>query len=118
MESSENNFPADNASEDVKAEVASLGQQLWTLLVLLLVVSGTLSIFLMREVTYARNDLATLKAQAAPFMQDFLKQEPGMNQFIQKMGEYGRTHPDFMPILNKYGFIITATPAPAPTPKK
>lgn len=114
MDSTENNFSTETAPENLEAEVSSLRQQVWTLLVFLLVVSGTLSIFLMRQYTYARNDLGALKAQSAPFMLEFQKQEPGMNEFVEKLGEYSRTHPDFVPILNKYGVTITTAPGSAP----
>jgi len=115
MESAENNFPGEDTSESLEAEVASLRQQVWTLLVLLLVVSGTLSIFLMRQVTYARSDLAAMKAQVTPFMQEYQKELPGLDQFQQKMNEYGRAHPDFVPLLTKYNAVI---PANSAAPKK
>jgi hypothetical protein len=111
MNEVENDLPEENGSQDLQGEVASLRQQVWTLLVLMLVVSGTFSIYLMREVTYARKDLdAEIQ---------LIDQSKGMDQFVQRLGEYSRTHPDFVPILTKYGITVTGTPAPNPSaPKK
>jgi len=36
-----------------------------------------------------------------------------MNDFVSRIKEYGRTHPDFAPVLAKYGLKPTA-PAAAP----
>ena len=112
---SSSGLPDENVASDLQEEVSSLRQQVWTLLVLLLVVSGTLSIYLMRQVTYARRDLSQLQ-QAVPQSQE---QNKGMDQFVYHLVDYSRTHPDFVPILNKYQIQVTPGPAPAAAaPKK
>lgn len=98
-------------SEDLQAQVTSLRQQLWTLLVLLVVVSGAFTIFLTAQVKFASNDLRD--------MQQIVDQGKSMDVFLQKLVEYSRTHPDFVPILTKYGITPTAnSPAPVAAPKK
>jgi hypothetical protein len=87
--------------------------------VLLFVISGTFTFYLFRQTAVNRKDLQAYKPWATQFIQQFQKEGPGMDQFIQKLGEYSRTHPDFVPILNKYKIPVTAGPAPASTaPKK
>ncbi len=46
---------------------------------------------------------------------------PLMSDFIKKITEYGRTHPDFAPVLAKYGIRLTNAPPASPAaiaPKK
>lgn len=121
MSEVENTPSVENGTLDLQAEVASLRQQVWTLLVLLFVISGTFTFYLFRQTAVNRKDLQAYKPGATQFIQQFQKEAPGMDQFIQRLGEYGRTHPDFVPILNKYKIPVTAGPAPTPAataPKK
>lgn len=119
MSEVENTPSVENGTLDLQAEVASLRQQVWTLLVLLFVISGTFTFYLFRQTAVNRKDLQAYKPWATQFIQQFQKEGPGMDQLIQKLGEYSRTHPDFVPILNKYKIPVTAGPAPASTaPKK
>ena len=39
-----------------------------------------------------------------------------LDAFLEKLKDYGRTHPDFVPILTRYGLISNAPPAAAPVP--
>jgi hypothetical protein len=44
--------------------------------------------------------------------------EPVINDFVGKLVEYSKTHPDFNPILAKYGIkpgVATGGPAPSAT---
>ena len=47
-------------------------------------------------------------------MAEYQKSGPLMDEFTKKITEYGRTHPDFAPILAKYG-LNTTSPTSAPT---
>lgn len=94
----------------------------WLILVLLIVVSGTLWIFLRWQVKYTSLDLEELR----PFIVQYEKATgPAMDSFIYKLADYGRTHPDFAPIMAKYGIkpaptpgSVTATSAPPVGPLK
>jgi hypothetical protein len=49
----------------------------------------------------------------------FSKNQSLMNSFVGQLVEYGKTHPDFRPILMKYGVnppsvAVPTTPATAP----
>lgn len=87
-------------------EIASLRQQVWTLLVILLVVSGTFCIFLVRQVSYAHKDLTVARQLVA--------NGQSMDKLLQGLAEYTRTHPDFAPVLAKNGLTLNTNPATPP----
>ena len=98
-------------------EIAALKNQVFTLLMALIVVSGTLTIFLYRQSSLAGSDLAQAKQLNVVVTQN----ENALMNFINSLVAYGEKHPDFLPILKKYG--ITPQPGvPAGTapvaPKK
>ena len=118
-------------ADDLKQQCAALQRQVSTLLLALFIVSGTLSVFLWRQSRYARADLEAVKQPAAQIIQAFNKQDKSnMDNFVARLADYGRTHPDFVPTLNKYKIAVpgapitaspppaTATPKPAAAPKK
>jgi len=92
---------------------SALQRQLNLMLLALVVLSGTLTVYLLRQVTYAKKDLNAIKGPATQLIQAFNRDKPGMDAFLTKLGEYGRTHPDFVPLLNQYQIPVAATPAPA-----
>ena len=96
--------------ENLGAQCAALQRQVFTLLIALFVVSGTLTVFLWRQARYAQKDIEAVKAPAAQLIQAFNQEKPGMDKFVGQLVEYGRTHPDFVPILNKYRIPLTSTP--------
>lgn len=111
-------------SGDSGAVIKALQSQVTTLLLLLLVVSGTLSVYLWREATNARNDLNAFRPQAQALLANYQERTvPTMRKFIGELGDYAQTHPDVLPILAKYGLlkpndpstgVVPATPDPAP----
>ena len=98
--------------EDLGAQCAALQRQVFTLLIALFVVSGTLTVFLWRQARYAQKDIEAVKGPAAQLIQAFNQEKPGMDKFVGQLVEYGRAHPDFVPILNKYRIPLTNTAAP------
>ena len=75
-----------------------------TLLVLVIVVSGTLTIYLWRQVKYSRAELEVLRPQATNIIGQYQKTTgPATDEFLKKLAIYGTKHPDFAPIVNKYG---------------
>ena len=139
MDTLENKTPAQSEISELREQVESLRHLVGSVLILLLVVSGTINLFLYREWKTSRSDLANFKPQAANAIAAYQKNEhPFVQNFITKMIEYGQTHADFVPILNKYpipkaappptgvaspvppvpGAAAPATGAPAPAPQK
>ena len=121
-------------AEALKQQCECLEKQTATLLIALVILSGTLTIFLFRQMTYARRDLDAVKPPGAQIIQDYAQNKANLEGFVIKIAEYGRTHPDFAPIMNRYRNILSsvaaspaspapaasapAKPAPAPAPKK
>jgi len=100
-------------TSDLREQVASLRKTLFVLLVSLVVISGTLNIFLWRQVHYARADLSGLRQQAGGVLADYQQTTgPKMDDFVNKLRDYSKTHPDFAPIANKYGLNQIPTNAP------
>jgi hypothetical protein len=80
-------------------ELAALKNQVFTLLMALIVVSGTLTIFLYRQSSLTGSDLAQAKQLNVMITQN----ETALNTFITQLVAYGEKHPDFVPVLKKYG---------------
>src|SRR6476646_3951893 len=100
------------SSNDWRAHYDSLQHLVISVLVLMIVVSGTLWIFLRWQVKYTSLELEGVRAQATNFIAAYEKTtKPAMDSFINKLADYGRTHPDFAPIMTKYGIKPTGAPA-------
>lgn len=110
-------------SEELSQQCASLQRQVTTLLLAVFVLSGTVTVFLWRQARYARADLEVLKPPASQILQSFKQEKPIMDDFIAKLADFGKAHPDFSPILNKYRIQpaaaagITSAPPTVVTPK-
>jgi protein-disulfide isomerase len=86
-------------------EIAALRNQCFTLLMALIVVSGTLTVFLYRQASITGSDLTQAKQLNVMVTQN----EASIGSFVQQLVAYGQTHPDFVPVLKKYG--LTGSPA-------
>ena len=100
------------------AEISALKNQCFTLLMALIVVSGTLTVYMYRQASLAGTDLN----QARQLNVLITQQETSIENFLNQLVAYEKTHPDFLPVLKKYGINPTGTapvaPAPATAPKK
>jgi hypothetical protein len=110
-------IPAQPDVAEIQAGYEALRNLVFSILVLLVVVSGTFTIYLWRLVRYASRDLESIRGQATQMIEQYQKTSgPMMDNFIKQIAEYGRTHPDFAPIMTKYGIKPTIAPAATPTP--
>jgi hypothetical protein len=98
--------------------VASLRCSITVLLLALIIVSGTLTIYLFYQARTFGNDLAALEPQARLVVDNYNKNLPNIQKFIQALVEYGQKHPDFQPILKKYGIPLTLPAATNSPPTK
>lgn len=106
-------FSAPPSPEDsLAAELKAARRQIINLFVLLLVLSGTFSIYLLQQVRHERATLSALASQEAQMTQakqiiaDYNEQSvPAMQDFINKLANYAKTDPDVLPILAKYGLV-------------
>ena len=110
MNESETNSPAQTELTD---QIVALRHQVFTLLLALVVVSGTLTVYLYRQASITRKDVAAIKPQAMQIIRAFSENRVGMENFVKQLTAYGNTHPDFQPILRKYGIVPQTAPAPA-----
>ena len=110
--STESNAPAANATA---AEVSSLRNQVFILLIALIVVSGTLTVYLYRQATSTGKDIDAIKTQAQQVITAFNTNQKLMVDFVNALVSYGQSHPDFKPVLAKYGIApVPGIPAGAP----
>lgn len=115
MNEPESNAPAQNELRD---QMVALQHQVFTLLLGLVVVSGTLAAFLYYQSHMLGKDVAAIKPQATVLIQEFRHDQAGMDAFVKQLAAYGATHPDFQPILKKYGIPLPTAAPVTPRPKK
>ena len=101
-----------NNTEDLRETCSVLRHQLNSAMILLLVVSATVTIFFLRQYSMAGKEREALRSQVTEYQSNGV---PALQEFTRKLQEYGKTHPDVLPILNKYGVM---QPATTPVPKK
>jgi hypothetical protein len=92
-------------------QVAALQRQMFALLLALVVVSGTLTVYLYRQASVLGKDIAAEKQLIGTVNQG----EATMISLANQLAVYGRTHPDIAPLLIKYGIGPNGIPA---APKK
>ncbi|HEU5072374.1 MAG TPA: hypothetical protein VFV96_18390 [Verrucomicrobiae bacterium] len=111
-----NETPISPGSEDLKETCATLRHQLNSVLILLLVVSATMTIFFLRQVSLARKDIESMRPVITGYQTNT---GPAIQEFTRKLQEYAKTHPDVVPILVKYGVVQVGNPSAATTaPRK
>lgn len=104
-------------SAGLRDEIESLRHLIGSILVLLVVISGTLTIFLLRELKSTSAQLNGFRTGATNMIAIYQKQQaPAMDEFIKRIQQYGQTHRDFDPILHKYGLKNPPSTSAAPTP--
>jgi|SRR5208283_2697835 len=105
MNDSEINPPADLAGQ-----VAALQRQVFTLLLALIVVSGTLVAYLGYESHRLGRDINAINAQV---VQPYKQKLPAIENFVSQIVAYGQMHPDFrQQVLVKNG-VVAVTNAPS-----
>jgi hypothetical protein len=127
MDNLDNKTPIQAGENDLQAQFDALRHLVTSTLILVIVVSGTFNIYLLRQWRTVSKELAQIRPQAAQIITDYQKSGPMMDDFVNRITEYGRTHADFAPIMAKYNLrpagTASAPPAtqassPATMPKK
>ena len=104
MDTLDNQAPIQPSTSDVRAEFDSLRHLVMSLLVLVFVLSGTLNLYLLRQYRSLTKELAERGPQMERLALEYQKGVPFMNNVVSRLTDYGRTHPDYVPVLAKYGF--------------
>jgi hypothetical protein len=107
------NPPNVTSPSESSGEIAAIQRQMYTLLLALIIVSGTLAVYLYNQGRLARKDIDALNRQDGPIIKIFQENQPVIVNFAKQLGVYAETHPDFRPILMKYG-ILQSGPAAGP----
>src|SRR5208282_4102565 len=103
-----------NSPSDLAGQMAALQRQVFTLLMALIVVSGTLVAYLGYESYHLGKDIKAINTQV---VQPYKQRLPGIESFISQLVAYGQAHPDFRPILMRNGVGTTTAPATNTAPK-
>lgn len=104
MNEPETKLPAPDEPTEV---IACLRRQMTLLLVALIVVSGTLTAYLFYQSRTMGHDLEALEPQARVVVDNYQKNLPRIQKFVDELVAYGQKHQDFQPILKKYGILPT-----------
>jgi len=108
-------------SPDLNAEVSSLRNQVIFLKLALVVIGGTLVTYLAYQSHIYSKDVDREKPIAEPIIQAFQQRYQMAEELKRQLDVYARTHPDFQPILKKYGWGLqpaqNQTVPPAPVKK-
>jgi len=118
-ESHEDKLPLEDA-EDARSAHESLFQFVISVLILVIVISGTLNILLLRLWKNSSSDVKLLRPQYEALVALYQKNDAAaIEKITQTLQAFGATNPDYVPILTKYGLKPAPAPVTAPTaPKK
>ncbi len=115
MDNPESQFnPPQPESADLQERYDSLQYLVTSMLGLLTLLAAVLAVFLWRQQSDKGAELGTFSQQATNFIAQYERGPgPAQTEFVRKLTEYGRSHPDFLPILSRYGLKPAATSAGA-----
>jgi hypothetical protein len=103
MDNLDTKSPTQLATDDLQAQCDALRHLVVSMLVLVVVISGTLNIYFLRQYKTLSKELAAIRPQFNQMNAVYQKDEaPWMQDIVRKLTEYGRAHPAFAPILTKY----------------
>ena len=120
--------PASSENAELRATCAELESQIFTLRIVLLLAVAVTGLFFWREGNLNGAVVAQMQPQVTQISQylgqlekqgsSFEKQMQALQAIAMRLSDFGKTHPDYQPILAKYGIQIAAAPAPAPPAAK
>jgi hypothetical protein len=100
---------------ELQEQCESLRHLLISVLVLIVIISGTLNIFFLRQFRSTHADVKALR----PVVENYHLNTSALTNFAAQLVEFEKKNPDFSPIVTKYGLRhppVTNTPPPAITP--
>jgi hypothetical protein len=108
-----------SAPADLLEQVDALRRQVFILLLASIVVSGTVATYLYYQSHILKESVDGVRPQATQVIQAYKQVTANLNRqqldtFVNQLNAYAITHPDFQPVLKKYGWA----PPPAAAPVK
>jgi hypothetical protein len=85
--------------DSLQQEMQTLRFYFAVLLLLVLLIAGSINVFLIRQVRVIRAQVSELSYVVADYSRN---KAPLMDDFVNRLREYGRTHADFEPIFLHY----------------
>lgn len=92
-------------NNELDSEIPALRNQLFYLLIALIVLSTTVAAYLFREASQSGKELA----EEQRIINNYNEGVPAIMAFANQLGAYGMTHPDIRPLLAKYGIAVAPT---------
>jgi hypothetical protein len=111
---SQTNFPA---RDDLSDPVASLRRQITFLILALIVIGATLTVYMWYQSRLTGRAIGALQPQAIQMTKVFEQNRPNMEKLVRQLIVYGQSHPEFQPILKKYGIPLTLSGLTNSAPK-
>jgi hypothetical protein len=97
---------------ELSDQIAALRRQTFTLLLALIIVSGTLVAYLYYQSRIMSKNVVAVKPQAVQAIQTYYQNLPVIQSFEKQLAAYGQSHPDFQQlVLKRYGITPQAVAA-------
>jgi len=106
MNETETNLPAQNTG--LEFQVEALQRQVFLLLLGLIVVTATFVFYLYYQEHIFRHDLDQITPRAKQVIQAYNHNALAIDNFNKQLVNYALAHPEFQPILKKYGWTPNA----------
>jgi predicted PurR-regulated permease PerM len=89
---------------ELSDQIATLRRQTFTLLLALIIVSGTLVVYLFYQSRIVSQSIETYRPQAMQTIQNYNQNIPAIQSIVKQLVAYGQAHPEFQQqVLKKYG---------------
>jgi len=108
---------------ELQMQFDSLRHFVLSVLILVIVVSGVLNIYLYYQFKSTGRELESVRPLVQNLRNGYNRGDgPAIERFVRESMDYGKTHPDFTPYLDKYGLrppsgMAAPTPIAAPVMK-
>jgi hypothetical protein len=101
--------------EELSEQIGALQRQSFILHLALMVVSGTLVFFLCYQAHVVRSNLDNFRLQTQQMIKNYASlNHASIDTFANQINAYAMTHPDFQPVVKKYGWTPAAATNSAP----
>jgi hypothetical protein len=111
------NESSDSSLSDLKNQVANLERQVFSLLLILIVVAGTVTAYLYRQASTLGKEIQATRPQVEQITQVVSENHQMINSFLNQLATYAQSHPDFQKqVMAKNGLNPPGTTPSAGAP--